>query len=77
MPVYANLGGNSSVASYDDSPPDAIIVTFKSGRWLNYEYTNQSAGPAVVARMKQFAARGQGLGSYIQRAAKYSYARKW
>lgn len=74
LPAYANAGGNSSVLSYDDSQPSQITVTFRSGRWRNYVYTDASAGPANVARMKQLAAAGQGLGSFINTHVRYAYA---
>jgi len=80
MPAYQNLGGNSSVDSFDDTnAPNEITVTFKSGRWRHYQYTATSCGAANVARLLQLAAAGQGLGSFINRnaAVRNGYARKW
>jgi hypothetical protein len=77
MPAYANLGGNSSVVSYDDSDPESIVVTFASGRWRNYEYNAASCGAANVARLKELARAGKGLNSFIGKVVKQGYARRW
>lgn len=78
MAAYANSGGDSSVESYDDSDPDAIVVTFKSGRWRHYEY-RVGAGISrwQLDTMLAFARNGQGLGGFINRVARNAYARKW
>lgn len=73
MPQYANLGGDSGVVSYETTE-DSITVTFKDGS--AYVYTNSSAGSSNIRRMKQLAARGEGLNEFINRHVRTDYDRK-
>lgn len=59
---YKNLGGASSVVRYE-ALKDSIIVEFKDR--TSYRYTNQSATPEHVAKMKTLAVSGKGLGTLI------------
>ena len=61
--AYADTDGDSSVRTYRVGP-GFIEVGFKDG--ATYLYTDASAGAANIVRMKQLAAAGDGLGSYIQ-----------
>lgn len=70
MQKYANLGGNSSVVSYEIEPT-RIWVQFKSGRPYSYSY--RKAGVSHVETMKELARRGVGLCSYIQHNVRYLY----
>ena len=73
MPPYANRGGNSGIVSYETGL-GWITVTFKDGS--SYLYTDGSTGAARIARMKELAAAGQGLNSYISTTIKTAYERK-
>ena len=71
---YANLHGASAVVAYEiDS--DSITVKFSDG-WL-YSYTHQSAGVTNVEGMKELAARGRGLNSFINTNVKKAYSKKF
>lgn len=72
MERYKNLGGDSGVAEFEIGP-DYIKVRFTSGSV--YTYSNQSAGAAHIARMKQLAQSGHGLNSYIQTHVRNNYVR--
>ena len=72
MQRYANLGGGSNVVGYEIGA-DWIKVQFGDGSI--YPYTYQSAGASNIELMKQLAAAGQGLNSFIMRAVRYRYAR--
>jgi hypothetical protein len=73
MERYRNLGGDSSVAQYETGP-DFMRVQFRDGSI--YLYTNASAGAPNIEHMKQLAAGGQGLNSFIMRAVRKAYARR-
>ena len=64
MKRYANASGHSGVVAYETSP-GAIDVQFRDGNV--YRYTHASAGRSTVERMKQLAASGRGLATYITR----------
>ena len=74
MERYKNLGGDSGVVAYELAT-GCIVVQFKDG-W-KYEYTNQSAGAAAVAKMHRLAAAGQGLNSFISTTVRKAYSRKF
>jgi hypothetical protein len=73
MERYANLGRDSSVASYELGA-GSITVQFNDGSV--YLYTNQSAGPVNIAEMQCLAQVGQGLNSFIMRFVRRGYAQK-
>jgi hypothetical protein len=73
MEHYKNLGGNSGVIAYEISA-DSIKVQFNTGSI--YLYTYQSARKNNIEYMKQLAANGIGLNSFISRVAKKLYASK-
>jgi hypothetical protein len=78
VPQYKNLGGNSSVLEFDDSDPDAIVVTFRSGKHRNYEYrVGDGISRSQLDTMLSLARAGQGLGSFINRAVKHAYSRRF
>lgn len=70
MNRYLNLKNDSSVIAYKIGA-DYIDVQFKNYRIYRYSYA--SAGLSKVEQMKKLATQGYGLGSYIQRYAKYDY----
>jgi len=71
MLKYRNLSGQSGIVGYELHFTH-IVVHFNDGRW--YRYDGQKPGPQVVARMKQLAAEGIGLNSFISRVVKKSYS---
>lgn len=66
MQHYANLSGQSNIASYENGP-DYIKVQFWTGYWKHYIYTNISAGASTIQHMQQLASAGRGLNSFISR----------
>lgn len=70
---YKNAGGKSEVASFSIEK-DAMNVRFKDRS--EYRYTNQSASPEAIAKMKQLALAGKGLGTYIKANVADKYQRK-
>lgn len=68
---YANVGGNSGVASYDLGE-DWFLVNFTTGS--RYLYTTKSATREQIEEMKRYANDGKGLNSYIMRTLKTNYA---
>lgn len=74
---YRNLGGDSGVVSYDDSVPDEITVTFRSGKYRNYLYNAASCGAANVARLLALARAGRGLNAFIVKQIGKGYARRY
>lgn len=73
MTMYGNQAGNSGVLSYETGP-DSITVRFVFGG--TYVYSVASAGPANVQRMKELAAAGRGLSTFISTEVKERYASK-
>ena len=73
MKRYANLSGNSGVLAYQIGP-DSIAVKFQDGKV--YFYTHASTGPVHIKAMKQLAAGGSGLCTYIARHVREAYASK-
>lgn len=69
--AYANLGGNSGVATYDLGE-DWILINFTTG--ARYLYTTKSTSIDNIEQMKRYAHEGKGLNSYIMRMVKTDYA---
>jgi hypothetical protein len=76
MTPYRNLSGSSNVVSFEITE-DSIHVVFKSGTHRNYLYNHVRPGQAMVDRMKNLAAQGAGLNSYISTTVKSNFAKKW
>ncbi len=74
MERYKNLGGDSNVHSFELAT-DSITVRFNDGNV--YLYTNQSAGAANIAQMRQLGRAGRGLNSFINREVRKLYAKKY
>ncbi len=70
---YKNAGGKSTVAQFEVEK-DAINIRFTDHS--SYRYTNQSAGPEKIAKMKELALAGKGLDTYIKDTVKDAYCRK-
>lgn len=76
MIPYRDIDRDSGVEAYDVGA-DYIIVQFKEGKTKFYKYTNSSAGAASIQRMKDLAANGEGLNSFIMKNVKSGYESKW
>jgi hypothetical protein len=70
---YKNLSGDSKVAKYEVKK-DGITVRFTDH--TVYRYTNQSADPANISKMKTLAAAGKGLGTFIKTTVQDRFQRK-
>ena len=73
MQTYLNLGGNSGVSAYEIGH-DSITVQFKDGAVYLYNYG--STGSENIETMKQLAANGTGLNSFISTTVRKRYAAK-
>ncbi len=73
MQHYQNLGGGSGVSAYEITS-DSITVQFKDGAVYLYNYA--TPGRADVEIMKQLAASGRGLNTYISKTVRKRYAAK-
>jgi hypothetical protein len=70
---YKNLGGASKVARYE-LRKDGVTIRFTDH--TVYRYTNQSADPANISKMKVLALAGKGLGTFIEANLKDRFLRK-
>lgn len=71
MQPYQNCAGDSGVVAYE-AGTDYIRVQFVGGD--TYLYTYRSAGAHNVEHMKELAAAGKGLSTFISRTVKGMYA---
>jgi hypothetical protein len=71
---YKNVKGDSGVIAYELAP-HAITVEFQDG-W-KYLYTEASVGAEYLGYMRQLAAAGRGLSTFISQFVRDRYARKW
>lgn len=67
------LAGDSGVVAYE-AGPDFIRVRFRNGD--TYLYTCESAGAYNVDHMKELAAAGKGLSTFVSRTVNGMYAAK-
>ncbi len=70
---YKNLDGKSKVAQYEIAK-DSLKIRFAD--CSVYVYTNQSADPENISKMKDLAVAGKGLGTYIDAHVKDRFSRK-
>ena len=70
---YKNLSGDSTVAKFEVKK-DGIKVRFTDH--TVYRYTNQSAGPENISKMKTLASAGKGLGTFIKSTVADRFQRK-
>lgn len=70
---YKNLSGDSKVAWFEIAK-DGITVRFTDN--TVYRYTNQSADPNNISKMKMLAVAGKGLGTFINANVKNRFLRK-
>jgi len=73
MQRYRDIDGDSGVSAYETGP-DSIAVQFKGG--AVYLYTYESTGRTTIETMKQLAANGDGLSTYISKHVGAAYASK-
>ncbi|MHB2026301.1 MAG: hypothetical protein ACYCPQ_06640 [Elusimicrobiota bacterium] len=70
---YKNLSGDSKVVSYQ-MEKDSMTIRFAD--CSVYLYTNQSANPVNISKMKALALAGKGLGTFIDANVKDRFLRK-
>lgn len=70
---YKNLSGKSDVTRYVIAK-DGITVRFADASV--YRWTNQSADPANISKMKSLALAGKGLGTFIEKNVKDRFLKK-
>lgn len=70
---YKNLSGASKVARYVITK-DTITIRYVDNSV--YVYTNQSADPVNIAKMKTLAVAGKGLSTFIDANVKDRFMRK-
>lgn len=73
MTRYKNLSGNSNIIRYHIAK-DAMTIRFAD--CSVYIYTNQSADPETIGKMKTLALKGKGLGTFISENLKDRFCRK-
>lgn len=73
MQPYGNRAGDSGVVAYE-AGTDFIRVRFTNGD--TYLYTYESAGAHNIEQMKELAAAGRGLSTFVSRTVKGMYAAK-
>lgn len=73
MIPYENLHPNSGVTAYEIGD-EYIAVQFKSGD--TYLYTYHKPGRQHVEQMKELAAQGRGLSTYISRVVRDDFESK-
>jgi len=71
---YQNISGISGVDAYEISD-DYIKILFQGGE--SYLYSYDTPGKEHVERMKELAANGAGLSTYISRYVKDLYEAKF
>ena len=71
MHRYNDLRGRSGVTAYETGA-DYIDIEFREGK--RYRYTHRVPGEQHVNAMKQLAAAGQGLATYINQHVREHYA---
>lgn len=70
---YKNVGGKSKVLKFE-LEKDAVNIRFSDAS--AYRYTNQSAGPENISKMKTLALSGKGLGTFVETNLKDRFERK-
>jgi hypothetical protein len=70
---YKNLGGDSKVVRYEIAK-DAMTIHFAD--CSVYRYTNQTADPGNISKMKTLAVAGKGLGTFIDKNVKDRFSHK-
>ncbi len=70
---YKNLSKDSKVARYEIRK-DMVTIRFADD--TVYVYTNQSATPGNIEKMKTLATAGKGLGTFIDANLKDRFLRK-
>jgi len=73
MHLYKNLSKDSTVTRYHIAK-DALTIRFTDDSV--YIYSNQSATPVAISKMKILAEAGKGLGTFITANLKDRYSRK-
>lgn len=70
---YQNKSKKSSIDTYKiGKDGDSIAITFNSGSTYVYDYNKP--GKEQVDKMKELAAAGEGLGSYVKKNVNKNFA---
>ena len=70
---YQNKSKKSSIDTYEIvDKGDSLAITFNSGATYIYDHTKP--GKEQVDKMKELAAAGEGLGSYIKKNVNKNFA---
>ena len=70
---YQNKSKKSSIDTYEIADKgDSLAITFNSGATYIYDHTKP--GKEQVDKMKELAAAGEGLGSYIKKNVNKNFA---
>ena len=70
---YHNKSKKSSIDTYEvGKDGDSIAITFNSGSTYVYDYSKP--GKEQVDKMKELAAAGEGLGSYVKKNDNKNFA---
>ena len=70
---YKNKSNKSSIDTYKvGKDGDSIAITFNSGSTYVYDYNKP--GKEQVDKMKELAAAGEGLGSYVKKNVNKNFA---
>ena len=73
MRKYKNLDGNSGIFAWEEGN-DYIIVQFSD--FEKYLYNYIKPGKTLVEKMKQFAVKGKGLATFINKYVRGNYYKK-
>lgn len=70
---YPNKSKKSSIDTYEiGNGGNSIAITFNSGS--SYVYDHNKPGKEQVDKMKELAAAGEGLGSYVKKNVNKNFA---
>lgn len=73
MKRYRHSGKESGVSAYETGPR-SITIQFKDGKV--YRYTHAKTGAVPVETMKELAAQGNGLATFINQQVRGNYERR-
>jgi len=73
MKRYLNKEGHSGVTGYEIGP---VSISVEFNNEAVYIYTYKSAGKKAVEKMKELAAEGRGLSTYISQNVKENFEKK-
>ena len=72
--IFKRYKDAKSNVSHYNIEKDGVTIVFANAS--TYRYTNQSASPENIAKMKQLAQSGKGLDAFIESTVKDRFLRK-